>query len=169
MRLILVIVIALMIGCNSVDKPKDNTLKGSWQFIDLRGNYIEALFEDSTYFVYNISMGGPSPKWNYFVRNDSLFTIVDSRRPDRHKVSEVSWLDSDKVIVRSQFSSDTMDRIKITDITLQNTDLKGDSAKFRDAFNQRLEDYLLLKGILSPEEVKEFKENKVVPEDILRQ
>lgn len=169
MRLFIVIVIAFLIGCNTVEEKKENTLKGNWQFIDLRGNYIEALFKDSTYFVYNISMGGPSPKWNYFVRNDSLFTIVDSRRSDRYKVSIVRWLDNDKVIVRSQFSSDTMDRIKVADITLQNTDLKGDSAKFRGAFNQRLEDYLLLKGILSPEEVKEFKENKVVPDDILRQ
>ncbi len=32
------------------------------------------------------------------------------------------------VIIKSQFSSDTMDRIKDADITLQNTDLKGDSA-----------------------------------------
>jgi len=169
MRLFLVVLITFMIGCNAVDEKKENTLMGNWQFIDLRGNYIEALFEDSTYFVYNISMGGPSPKWNYFVRNDSLCSILDPKRPDMYKKSEITWLDNDKVIVKSQYSSDTMDRIKDSEITLQNTDLKRDSANFRGAFSQRLEDYLLLKGILSPEEVKEFKENKVVPEDILRQ
>lgn len=168
MRLFLVVLITFLIGCNVVDEKKENTLKGNWQFIDLRGNYIEALFEDSTYFVYNVSMGH-SPKWKYFVRNDSLFSIVDSKRPDRRKVSEIRWIDKNLVIIKSQFSSDTMDRIKDTEITLQNTDLKGDSVKFREAFNQRHEDYLLLKGILTPEEVKEFKEKKIVPEDILRQ
>lgn len=168
MRYILVLAAALLLGCNTVEDQEKNQLAGNWQFLDIRGNYIEALFEDSTYFVYNTSLGH-SPKWKYFVRNDSLCSILDNKRPDMYKKSEITWLDNDKVIVKSQYSSDTMDRIKGGEITMQNTDLKRDSAKFRGAFNQRHENYLLLKGILSPEEVKEFKENKVVPEDILRQ
>lgn len=170
MKKYLFALLIILIGCNpqpSANEKEKNKLLGDWQFLDIRGNYVEALFEDSTYFIYNMSMGH-SPKWNYFVKNDSMYTNIDQRRPGIHKTADINWIDNNKVIIITQFSRDTMDRIKDAVITLQNTDPKSDSAKFREAFNQRHEDYLLAKGILTPEEVKEFKETKIIPEDVLR-
>jgi len=166
----LFVLLIVIIGCNtntSIDEKVENKLLGNWQFLDTRGNYIEALFEDSTYFIYNMSMGH-SPKWKYFLRNDSLYTNIDQRRPGIHKTADINWIDDDKVVIVTQFSTDTMDRIKDAVITLENTDIKSDSAVYREAFNQRHENYLLEKGILTPEEVKDFKEKKIVPEDILK-
>jgi len=166
----LIVLLVIVIGCNSqnsTNEIEENKLLGDWQFLDARGNYIEAFFSDSAYFIYNMNMG-KSPKWSYFLKNDSMYTNIDKRKPGLHKTADINWIDNNKVIIITQFTRDTMERIEGAEITLQNSNLKSDSAKFSDAFNIRHEDYLLAKGILTPEEVKEFKEKKIVPEDILR-
>ncbi len=170
MKKYLFALLVILIGCNpqpSANEKEKNKLLGDWQFLDIRGNYVEAFFDDSTYFIYNMSMG-KSPKFNYFIINDSLYSNVDKRKPGINKIAEIIWINNDKVLMRTEFSRDTMQRLKDAAITLGVTDLKRDSAVFKEAMDKRYEDYLLAKGILTPEEIKEFKETKIIPEDVLR-
>ena len=170
MKKYLFALLVILIGCNpqpSANEKEKNKLLGDWQFLDIRGNYVEAFFDDSTYFIYNQKMGH-SPKFNYFIINDSLYSNVDKRKSGINKTAQIIWLNENKVIMRTEFSRDTMDRITEAAITLGNTDLKRDSAIFREAISNRHEDYLLAKRILTPEEIKEFKETKIIPEDVLR-
>ena len=51
-------------------------------------------------------------------------------------------------------------------LLLGHTDLKTDSVAFMNAYSQRYEDFLIKKGIITSEEVNQFKEKKVIPEDV---
>ena len=163
------LLLILIIACNpetTNDKEKINDISGNWSFLDGRGNYNEAYFSDSTYITYNLKYGA-SPYYAYIVINDSLYSDIDRRKPGLNRIAEFTWLNSDKLILVTEFSRDTLDRIKDPSNTLQNTDPAKDSLIFLDAMKKRYEDFLISKGILAMEEIEKFKKDSVVPEDVI--
>lgn len=163
------LLLILIIACSpetANEKEKINDINGNWSFLDGHGNYNEAYFSDSTYITFNLKYGA-SPYYAYIVKNDSLYSDIDRRKPGLNRIAEFTWLNSDKVILVTEFSRDTLDRIKNPSNTLQNTDPKKDSLVFFDALKKRYEDLLLLKGILTKEEIEQFKNDSLVPEDVI--
>ena len=157
----------LMISCGQVqeNEEKVNPIEGNWAFLDMRGNYNEAYFGDSLYYTFNHSFGH-APEFKYELRGDSLYSNIDKRKTGLNFIANLTWLDQDTVIFKTEFTKDTLNRIFDAVVRLDNTNLESDSIQFMDAFNQRYEDFLIAKGILSTEEVKRFKEKQIVPDDI---
>ncbi|MCD4730347.1 MAG: hypothetical protein K8R74_07095 [Bacteroidales bacterium] len=149
------------------DNKSINSITGNWAFLDAHGNYNEAFFSDTTYITLNMVYGA-SPYYSYIIKNDSLYSNIDKRRPGLNRIAEFTWLNPDKVILVSEFSRDTLDRIKDVKITLQNTDPVTDSLIFSDALKKRYENFLISKGIMSREEIEQFKNDSIVPEDVMK-
>ncbi|MEZ5195449.1 MAG: hypothetical protein R2764_03345 [Bacteroidales bacterium] len=166
MRKLIIVVLIGILGCSQPDQKPQNKLLGTWAFLDVRGNYNEALFMDSIYYTYNMRYGLTAGN-KYYVKNDSLYSDIDSRRKGMSRIAKFRWLTDDLVILSTEFSKDTLERLINASVTLENTDAKKDSSKFRTAFNKRYEDYLVRKGILSREEIEEFKNEQKVPEDVI--
>jgi hypothetical protein len=165
----LLIVLLLITASCSFDrkgefKPK-SLLSGNWAFLDVRGNYNEAFFTDSTYITYNM-VHGLSPVFKYYIKNDSLYSNINKRKPGLHRIAKVNILTPDSMILVTEFSRDTIGRLRTEKITLENTDPKKDSALFRQEVYKRYEAFLLSKGIIKQDEVEEFKKFNKVPEDI---
>lgn len=166
MRKILVIILIGILGCSQPPQNPQNKLLGVWAFLDVRGNYNEALFQDSIYYTYNMRYGLTDGN-NYFVINDSLYSDIDVKKKGLSRIAEFNWLTDDLVILSTEFSKDTLERLINASVTLENTDAKRDSLKFRTAFNERYESFLVRKGILSKEEIEQFKKDQKVPEDVI--
>jgi len=157
----------LLAACNQIEEkniPK-NELKGNWAFLDGRGNYSEAFFGDTVYFIFN-RVYGKMPDYRYFVKEDSLYSNIDKRKMGLNRIAHLMWLNNDKVIFTTEFSRDTLERIVKQEITLENTDFKKDSLKYYEALNNRYENFLISKGIIFKEEMEKFKETGIPPEDV---
>jgi len=159
----LLLVLLLFTGCTAHKKPKESSIMGNWAFLDKTGNYNEAWFDTDKYVTYN-RFGGLMPSFKYVVKNDSLYSTFGKKK-DLKPVAKLIWLNDDKFIIFNESTEDTLERIKSVGITLNNTDVKADSVKFRSAFEKRYEDFLVNKGILSRKEIEEFKKNKKVPDE----
>lgn len=168
MKKIFYLLLILLIACNPKtvnEETKDNTIAGNWAFLDARGNYCEAFFGDSTFITFNMAYG-PTPYFYYTVKNDSLYSTVDKRKSSKAKIATLSWFNPDKVIIITELSRDTLDRIKDPKNTLQYIDLTKDSLEFFHAVKTRYEDFLVAKGILTRKEIEQFKKDRIVPEDV---
>lgn len=162
-RLRFSILILVLVSCSSEEKK---SLQGDWQFLDKFGNYNEAFFGDSTYLSINRFV--VKDNWyQYTIRNDSLYSTVNKRFTGLRAVAGLEWIGSDRVVLSSEFSRDTMIRIKNSPATISKAKPFSDSAIYFQAFFDRYERFLIFKGILSEEEVKRFREKGEVPEDVL--
>ena len=168
MKNLLIVLLLITASCSfekkDTSKPK-SPLNGNWAFLDIRGNYNEAFFTDSTYITYNM-VYGLSPVFNYYIKNDSLYSNINKRKPGIHPIAKILRLSADSMILLTEFSRDTIGRFAAEKVTLENTDPKQDSILFRQEVYKRYEAFLLAKGIIKPEEVEEFKKNNKIPEDI---
>jgi hypothetical protein len=170
MRNLLILLLLILVSCNLERKQESNSkspLNGNWTFLDIRGNYNEAFFTDSTYITYNM-VYGLSPVFNYFIKNDSLYSNIDKRKKGLHRIAKIKWLTADSAILTTEFSKDTLGRLMNAGITLENTNPKKDSILFRKEIYGRYETFLLSKGILSREEFDSFKKDNKVPDDVLK-
>ncbi len=166
--LIILFLVAGLSGCERKGESKiKSPLNGNWAFLDIRGNYNEAFFTDSTYITYNM-VYGLSPVFNYYIKNDSLYSNIDKRKKGLHRIAKIIWLTADSAILTTEFSKDTLGRLVNARITLENTNPKKDSILFRQEISGRYESFLLSKGILSKEEFEAFKKDNKVPEDVLK-
>jgi hypothetical protein len=105
----------------------------------------------------------------YSIHGDTLHSVVPAANEKRVILARLAWIDSDHVVISTEFVSDTLSRMTNPAITLQNTDPFRDSLKFFTAFHERYVEYLIDKGIVTEDEVRAFRERKEVPEDIRRQ
>lgn len=163
------LIMALLIACNPKQPGKEtsaNKIKGDWAFLDGRGNYNEAFFSDSSFRTFNMVFGA-APEFKYFIRNDSLYTNNDKRKQGLNRIAKVEWLTQDKVIFTTEFSRDTLDRLRDETITLENTDPVKDSSVFKINITRRYEKFLMTKGIISLEEMEAFRKEGSVPKDVL--
>lgn len=166
------VLFAGLIACNTQVKTDEesglqgNHLAGNWQFLDKYGNYNEAFFTDSTYRTINAYVN-KEQALSYLLRNDSLFANLDKRKKGMQPLAGIQWIDDDQVVITTEFVRDTLTRMVGVEITLETTSPFRDSLKFYTAFYQRYEAFLVNKGILSPKEVKAFRERQEVPEDVL--
>ena len=166
---ILYLLLLLIVACNpqtSTEETSENKINGNWSFLDGRGNYNEAFFDDSTYLTYNLVYGLSEP-YRYFVKNDSLYSNIDKRKPGLNRIAMFTWISEDKVVLVTEFSRDTLDRIMNPEITLQNTDPTIDTVNFINALKVRYENFLVTKGILTQEEIDQYKNDSIVPEDVI--
>ena len=162
-----IILILFIIACNSPSEKQEpiNILKGNWAFLDKHGTYNEAFFGDSTFFTYNM-VSGKMPGFGYEVKDDSLYSNFDKSKKTLTRIAGIEWLSDNRVILSTEFVHDTLEPILGSGMLLSNTDFKRDSTEFVKAHYQRYEAFLISRGILSKEEVKEFKEKGKVPEDV---
>jgi len=169
MHRLLYFLLILFVACNpqtTEEEAIENDILGNWSFLDGRGNYTEAFFGDSTYITFNL-VKGASPVFSYVVKNDSLYSNIDKRKTGLNRIAAFNWLNKDNVILVTEFSRDTLERISDPENTLQHIDLKSDSAVYLDAIKKRYEDFLVRKGILSQEEIDQYKNDSIVPEDVI--
>ena len=163
------LLLIFLFACNSQndsEKKSDNMIHGNWSFLDGHGNYNEAFFGDTTYVTFNFA-GGLAPVYSYYVKNDSLYSNIDKRKQGLNRIARFVWLNNDKVILITEFSKDTLDRIIDSENTLQTLDMTTDSAVFFNALKQRYENFLVAKGILTLEEIEQYKNDSIVPEDVI--
>jgi len=167
-KILISILFIAVVSCNFERKEEPKSpLSGNWAFLDVRGNYNEAFFDDSTYITYNM-VHGLSPEFRYFVKNDSLYSNIGKRKKALQRIAKIRILTSDSIILTTEFSRDTLGRMGGETVTLENTSPQKDSVLFRQQINRRYEAFLLSKGIIKPEEVEEFKKYNKVPEDVLK-
>jgi hypothetical protein len=169
MRNSLIFILLLAVSCSfeRKEEPK-NPLAGNWAFLDIRGNYNEAFFADSTYITYNM-VHGLSPEFRYFIKNDSLYSNIGKRKKGLQRIAKILVLSADSIILTTEFSRDTLGRMTGEAVTLENTNPQKDSVLFRQEIYRRYEAFLLSKGIIKPEEVEAFKKYNKVPEDVLKE
>lgn len=168
MKKIPYLLLILIIACNPKagnEDQKINTIVGNWSFLDSRGNYCESSFNDSTFISFNLAYGA-TPYFNYVVKNDSMYSTIDKQKSGISKIAAFTWLSPDKVVISTQFSKDTLERLKEANITLGNTDPVEDSAIFYSAIKTRYEEFLVSKGIMTLEEIEQFKKDSIIPEDV---
>ncbi len=170
MRKTVFVFLVFAIACSPPVKKKkaDNKLKGDWAFLDKRGNYNEAFFGDSTFFTYN-KINGKMPEFKYKVINDSLYSDFEKSKKALNRIAGIKWISENRAILSTEFVHDTLEPISGPGFLLSNTDFKKDSAKFVKDHYQRYETFLIERGILTAEEVREFKEKGKVPEDLIKQ
>ena len=159
----LLIILFLLAGCTANIKQKKQTVEGNWAFLDKTGNYNEAWFDTDNYVTYN-RFGGLMPSFKYAVKNDSLYSTF-GKTGDLKPVAKLIWIDDDKFVIFNESTRDTLERIEAGEMLLSNTDIKADSAGFRNAFEKRYEDFLVGKGILTRKEIEEFKKSKQIPKN----
>ncbi len=166
---------ALVMACQPQGRNKSasgsgdqSPLSGNWQFLDKFGNYNEAYFADSVYQTINRFVDR-NLRVSYTIHGDTLRSVVPTADDKRVILARLAWIDNDHVVISTEFVSDTLSRMENPAITLQNTDPFRDSLKFFTAFNERYVEYLILKGIVTEEEVRAFRERGEVPVDVMRQ
>ena len=167
MKNITFFIFIFILACSSPPEKNQviNRLKGNWAFLDKRGTYNEAFFGDSTFFTYNM-INGKMPEFGFKVKNDSLYSNFDKSAKVLIRIAGIKWISDNRVILSTEFVHDTLEPILESGMLLSNTDLKKDSIEFVKAHYIRYEAFLISRGILSPEEVKEFKEKGKVPDDV---
>ncbi|MBN3034230.1 MAG: hypothetical protein JW861_01475 [Bacteroidales bacterium] len=170
--IISLLLIMILAGCHRQDNASGvdqvNPLAGDWAFLDKSGTYIEACFHDSTYLTYN-RVQGMMPEYRYRLAGDSLQSDIDRRRNGLYPIAKVEWLGDGKVILITEFTRDTLERIPHPDIVLSNTDPVRDSLRFAGAFNVRYENFLIAKGILTSGEIEAWKSRGEMPDDVREQ
>lgn len=168
-----VVLILLLVACQQQGQKKEiaaenrNALKGEWQFLDKYGNYNEAYFGDSTYQTINRFVDRKVVV-DYRVKGDTLRSVMDYRNEKRVILAGLRWIDSDHVVIFTEFVSDTLTRMEDAGISLKSTDPFTDSLSFFTAFNKRYDRYLVDKGIVSEDEIRAFRERQEVPVDVLK-
>jgi hypothetical protein len=145
--------------------PPGNRIKGHWGFLDRNGNYNEVYFADSSFVTFNMRLGAVIPM-PYFIRKDSIYTNFKRNRSEMIGIARVQWMPDNRVVLSTAYVSDTLERFSDEGATLANTDPLNDSITYRRAFNLRHEKFLIGKGILTVEEVENFKKSGIVPSDI---
>ncbi len=160
--------VAVVVSCGQKHEKRENRLKGDWAFLDKFGNYNEAWFGDTLYATYN-KIALRSPNFFYKVKNDSLYSTVDRRKKGLSRIAKITWLNDDRIILNTEFVRDTLYPVDQSGVTLGNSDPVKDSAAYRRAFNHRYEEFLIARGIVSREEIEQFKKTKKIPEDIKEQ
>ena len=170
MKNLLILLLIFMASCNFERQSisSRSPLYGIWAFLDMRGNYNEAYFSDTTYITYNM-VHGLSPVFKYVIKNDSLYSDINKRKPGLHRIAKISVITPDSIILVTEFSKDTIGRLKEEKITLENTDPKKDSVLFRSEIYRRYEAFLLAKGIIKQQEMEEFKKFNKIPEDVKKE
>ena len=161
------IVLMLLLGCSEMENKNNddkNPLQGDWCFLDKYGNYNEAFFGDSTYRIYNKYVGA-ADWFKYDVRNDSLYSSVDRRRKGLSRIAKLIWEKDDEVIFMTEFTTDTLYKIKAERSLLSNCE-PGEDTTFVRHFFDRYEQFLIAKGIITEEESVDFRKNQKVPKDI---
>jgi hypothetical protein len=170
MKKLIYLLIVLFFACNPRSEKEIsnlNTIHGDWAFIDGGGNYTEAFFGDTAYITYNIRFGA-SPYYKFFVKNDSLYSNIGMRVSTMRKIAEFTWLDDGRVILVTEFTRDTLERILNDKRTLQYLDPVIDSTLFKNAMKVRFEEFLISKGIITREEAEQFKTDSIIPEDVIK-
>lgn len=169
LRSFIIFSLVYIVSCQPYGKEKapEKSLPGNWGFLDPYGNYNEAFFSDTSYVTYN-RVYGLMPSFPYKYLNDSLWSTIDKRKEGFAPVAEIKWLDDDRFVIRTEFHADTLERITEAKIHLGNTDPGSDSLLFREAFNIRYEDFLVRRGILTREEIENFKKDSIIPDDVLK-
>ena len=158
------VLIVVLISC-STEKKENNPLHGNWAFLDRFGNYNEAWFGDSLYATYN-KFNKRSPNFRYEIKNDSLYSNLDKRKKGLNRIAKLTWLDDGRVILNTEFVRDTLQRINTNGVKLGNAHPTKDTTGYSEAFSKRYEEFLISKGIISREEMQEFKNSKRIPEDV---
>jgi hypothetical protein len=159
---LLILILLATLGCSRQAPVNESwrKLQGTWGFLDKYGNYNEAFFDDSTYITYN-KQYGVLPVVKYRITGDSMYADVD-RRDQKGvliPVVEFEWISGDKVVFHSTTGLDTLERIIGDAVTLETTSPGTDSLKYRTAFNERYEKFLIAKGIITGEEARQQREN----------
>jgi hypothetical protein len=170
MKNVLIVLLLITASCGFERKDESklkSRLNGNWAFLDIRGNYNEAFFTDSTYVTYNM-VYGLSPVFKYFIKNDSLYSNINKHKPGLYRIAKINIITPDSIILVTEFSRDTIGRMTREKITLENTNPRQDSVLFRQEIFRRYETFLLAKGIIDRKEMEDFKKNKKVPEDVLK-
>lgn len=164
------LIILIVVSCNQPDKDSKNkeldySIDGNWCFLNKSSVYTESFFSENYFRVYNQYLG-MSPDFKYNIVDDTLFSTFQTGKSTKIQKSVVSWINKDKVVLRTGSGADTMDRVKSGDYLLGNIDPKVDSLNFSTAFSKRNDDYLINRGILTREEVEAFRNNQIIPEDV---
>jgi hypothetical protein len=168
MRKFIIILLLFAAACSFEKKTEQKPtgpLVGNWAFLDVRGNYNEAFFTDTTYVTYNMAYG-LSPVFRYFIKNDSLYSNIDKRKKGLNRIAGIKLISPDSIILTTEFSKDTIGRMAGEKITLETTNPKTDSVLFHEEIQKRYESFLLSKGILKKEELEMYKKDKIIPEDV---
>ena len=108
------------------------------------------------------------PGFKYAIKNDSLLSNFRKNKNSLERIARIQWLSNDKIILSTEFVSDTLDRIHVNGERIDTTDILLGIGSFVEAHKKRLEDFLVKKGILLPEDVKAFKEKGEVPDYLKR-
>jgi len=164
------LIILIVVSCNQTDnssqnKELDYDINGNWCFLNKSGVYTESFFSKDFFQVYNKYLG-MSPEFNYHIVDDTLFSTFSTGKNVKTQKSVLSWLNEDKIILRTGTGADTMERVKVGDYLLGSIDPKIDSLNFSTAFNNRNDNYLVKRGILTKEEVEAFRKSQTIPEDV---
>lgn len=148
--------------------PVPNPLQGNWAFLDKYGNYNEAFFGDSSYFTFN-RVFGPMPSYKYLVKNDTLYSAIRRDSDELKPVASLKWFGKDSVVIIAEFGKDTLTRLPEEGIHLGDTDLKKDSAAYVAGMHERYEDFLIKQGILTREEIEAYRDDSVIPPDVMEE
>ncbi len=141
------------------------SIDGNWCFLNKSSVYTESFFSKNFFRAYNQYLG-MSPDFKYYIVDDTLFSTFSTGKKVKTQKSVISWINENKVVLRTGAGADTMDRITKGDFLLGTIDPKIDSLNFSTAFNKRNDNYLIQRGILTKEEVEAFRENQTIPGDV---
>ena len=162
--------ILIVVSCNQTDpnsksKKRDYSINGNWCFLNKSSVYTESFFSKDFFRVYNQYLG-MSPDFKYYFVDDTLFSTFGKGNKVKTQKSVISWINENRVVLRTGTGADTMDRITKGDFLLGTIDPKIDSLNFVSAFRERNDNYLIQRGILTKEEVEAFRKNQIIPEDV---
>jgi len=164
------LLILIVVSCNQTDpssksEKSDYTIVGNWCFLNKSSVYTESFFSKDFFRVYNQYLG-MSPDFKYYIVDDTLISTFRKGKNFKTQKSVISWINEDRVVLRTGTGADTMDRITQGDFLLGTIDPKIDSLNFASAFGERNDNYLIQRGILTKEEVEAFRKNQTIPEDV---
>ncbi len=161
------LMILIVVSCNQTDpnsksEKQDYTIDGSWCFLNKSSVYTESFFSKDFFHVYNQYLG-MSPDFKYYIVDDTLFSTFSTGKKVKTQKSVISWINENRVVLRTGTGADTMDRITKGEFLLGTIDPKIDSSNFASAFRERNDNYLIQRGILTKEEVEAFRKNQIYP------
>ncbi|MCB0823260.1 MAG: hypothetical protein KDC09_11225 [Bacteroidales bacterium] len=164
---ILLTISLILFSCNQGKQKQDehSGIIGCWAFLDGYGNYNEAYFQEHSYLTVNRFVQTP-PSSRYQVVHDTLLINTHPDDPELTPIANLIWIDENHVVIHNPYVSDTLERISDNSGELLNLDPKNDSAVFWNGFYDRYEKFLIRRGIITEEEVREYRENKFIPEDV---
>jgi hypothetical protein len=170
-KYISLLVILIIVSCNQTENKSTTSqelvydINGNWCFLNKSGVYTESFFSNDFFKVYNQYLG-LSPDFKYHIIDDTLFSTFYTGKKLKTQKSVVTWVNEDKVVLRTGTGADTMERITNGNFSLGVIDPVIDSVNFTVAFSKRNDNYLIDRGILTKEEVEAFRKNQTIPEDV---